>query len=262
MISKSANKLSTIERRRQILVLLEEQEIVSVKEFCNFFGVSTVTIRKDLDCLALENKLERTHGGATRSGQIQHDQSFVEKISCRKDEKKRIAAAAARLIPPGSSVIMNSGSTAYYVAQEIKSIKDIIVITNSFHILGEIGYSNNVTTVFLGGRFDSNTQLTYDEDAVSQLSRYKADFLIMGMDGVDILSGATTYEQISASILKQMLRSAKKNILVADWSKIGKAALVQICNIEDFHVLITNETPQNEAILRDIENRGVQVITV
>lgn len=114
----------------------------------------------------------------------------------------------------------------------------------------------------MAGRYDAEHQITYDEDAVEQLSKYRVQTLILGMDGVDYASGATTNTHTSTSITKKMLECAKTKILAADGSKIGKTALVQIAALSEFDLLVTNETAENAEMLNLIRQRGLQIVTV
>lgn len=249
-------------RRALILEELEANDIVKVEDLSHKLGVSVVTIRKDLDLLDLEGRLERIHGGAVKNYRMQQTQSFVDQMNLHKAAKCQIAAAAAKLVNSGESVILNSGSTTCYIAEELCKKKDVLVITNSFHVFNITGHCRTVTTLFLGGRYDSEHQISYDEDAIEQLSKYKAEKLFLGMDGIDLESGATTYTHTSTAITKKMMECAKQKILVVDDSKIQKTALVHIAALTEFDLLITKATPENAAILEAIRQRGLNVLAV
>ena len=80
------------------------------------------------------------------------------------------------------------------------------------------------------------------------------------MDGVDPFQGATTYNYAEKDIMREMMGQAKKKILVADGSKIGKVTFAKIAELNEFDILITNCTPENEDKLKRIEEMGVEVI--
>lgn len=262
-MQKDSVKLSA-KRRALILEELEAKEIVKVEYLSQKLGVSVVTIRKDLDFLDRKGQLERIHGGALRSNGVQQSQPFMERMNLNKAAKCQIARAAANLIENGESVILNSGSTTCYIAEELRKKKDLLVITNSMQVLNTLGPCRNLVTLFLGGRYDPEQQITYDEDAVEQLSKYKTQKLFLGVDGIDYLGGggAMTNTHVSISITKKMIESAETRILAADGSKIGKTALVHLGLLSEFDLLITNETPENSEALNILRQRGLQIITV
>ena len=249
-------------RRALILEELESKEIVKVEDLSRKLGVSAVTIRKDLDIMDLDGQLERVHGGAVKINAPYQGQLFADRANLNKAAKCQIAQAVARLINNGETVMLNSGTTTCYIAEALRKKSDLLVITNSLPILNAIGHCKNLVTLFLGGRYDAEHQITYDEDAVEQLSKYRVQTLILGMDGVDYASGATTNTHTSTSITKKMLECAKTKILAADGSKIGKTALVQIAALSEFDLLVTNETAENAEMLNLIRQRGLQIVTV
>ena len=135
-------------------------------------------------------------------------------------------------------------------------------VKNAVQIFNEISCCRNITTFFLGGRFDPEIQGTFGDDTNEQLSRYKADKLIMGMDGADIDAGATTYNYLEATAMRLMMKCAREKILVVDDSKIGRAALVRIGMLSEFDVIVTNYQPGLESYYNELRTMGVNVVAV
>ncbi|MDD3519684.1 MAG: DeoR/GlpR family DNA-binding transcription regulator [Actinomycetota bacterium] len=248
-------------RRQTIMELLTEGGEVRVKEMSQKLNTSVVTIRKDLDELQKEGLLERVHGGAVKNCNAQQDLFFMDRKDIKKEEKKQIANMAANLINERDSVIINNGSTSYYVAQELKSKKNVIVITNSLMILDELSCYKNIATLFLGGFLDPKMQITHGEDTIAQLSKYKADKLIIGMDGIDIKAGATTYNHVDCAIMRLMIEHSQRKILVVDDSKFRKITFAHVAPLTDFNTIITNYIPENEQYYEDLRMLGLEVIT-
>jgi len=209
----STGELTPSTRRTAILEALNEDGEVRVADLSDNLHTSVVTIRKDLDELEKEGLLERVHGGAIKNFRVQQNMIFAEKMNTKKTEKKKIATATAKLIKDGESVIINVGSTSYYVAQQFRDKKNLIVITNAIQIFNEVAYYKNITTFFLGGKFNQEMELTYSDDTLEQLSKYKADKLIIGMDGIDLIAGATTYNHVEDTIMNRMMERSKKRYL-------------------------------------------------
>lgn len=249
-------------RRAEILEKLEDEKYVSVNALSSYFGVSEVTIRKDLDVLEEINLVKRSHGGVGKSTKKKASVDYNSKRKLHSVEKARIAAAAIDLIHDGDSVIINVGSTSAFVCEEIKKRKKVIVITNAMHVFLEFMDCKNVTVFFLGGRYDNDFQITVGEDVEDQLSKYTADALIMGMDGIDVDSGATSYNHLEDSIMSKMILQAKHRILVADHSKFGRVAFAHIADLNAFDTLITDDYADNREYYEKIRAMGVKVITV
>lgn len=254
-------KLNAKERYDYILKELNEKKEISVAAISKELSTSVVTVRKDLEVLERAGLLERIHGGAVLDYNAAQNQGFAEKLIRNKSKKKKLAALVSGLITPGESVLLNSGTTPYYIAQELKHINDLIIITNSFQILNEIGSCKNLTTIFLGGQFDADTQLTFGDDVLMQLKKYSASKAFISVDGVSLEHGATSYSPLACTTHRQMLVCAKEKYLVADDSKLNKSALVHIAALAEFDALITTYSPGNEELLQEYERQGVRVIT-
>ena len=261
MINGKTNaEMTATARRSFILELLNEDGEVRIADFSNQLNTSVVTIRKDLEVMEKDGLLKRVHGGAISNSKVHKNLLISEKMRTRKAEKKSIALAAANIIGDGDSIIINMGSTSFYVAQQFHTKKDLIVITNSLQILNEIAYYSNITTFFMGGKFNHDMEHTYGDDTLEQLGKYWADKLFIGMDGIDLLAGATTYNHAEDSIMLRMMERSNEKILIADDSKIGKVAFAHIAPISAFNTIITNYTPQNEYFYQEAERLGLRVI--
>lgn len=247
-------------RRKEIMNLLQDRDEVKVLELCELFDVSPVTIRKDLEILEKRGLVKRVHGGAHKASQLQQRLNSEERRLYRSEEKKIIAKAAAKLINEGDSVLLNVGSTSAFLCDEIKRKKNIIVITNALHIFADLVSYRNITTFFLGGRVDHDMQITVGGDVVEQMTRYKVDKLFLGMDGVDAIAGATSYNHIEDEIMCKMIAQAKQKYLVVDDFKIGKEAFAHIADLTAFDAVITNYVPRLEEHYQAIRDLGVKII--
>ncbi len=251
-----------IARRMAIIELLDAEKPIKVIELSKKFNISPVTVRKDLDMLENEGIVKRIHGGAVKVIETHGGVDYNSRIKIYSSEKKRIAKAAADLVQDGESVILNVGSTSTFVCDELKNKNHLIVITNALHLLKELADCKNITTFFMGGRFDIDMQITVGEDVIDQLTKYKADKLILGIDGINIAAGITSYNHVEDSIMRQMITQAKERILIADHSKIGKVTFAHIADLTDFNTLITDYVEENESQYDNIRALGLQVITV
>jgi len=249
-------------RKATIMNLLEEHTSLRVTELSDEINVSLVTIRHDLEELESEGLLKRTHGGAVINRNSKYTNDFEDRLKLKSEEKRKIAQATADLIHDGDSLIISVGSTCAYICSELKNKKNLIVITNALHVMNSLSDDNNNTLFFLGGHFDREMQITIGDDVCEQLAKYKVDKLIIGMDGVDLAAGATSYNHVEDAIMRQMIAQASERILVADDSKIGKATFARITDLTDFNVLITNYSAKNEQKLKEIEDAGIKVIVV
>ena len=254
----------TQKRRNRILEILKTDGNVHVVELSQCLGISAVTIRKDLEHMEKQGLLQRVWGGAVLKPEATADkveETFERKKSENRELKLSIARAVADLIQDGDSILIHAGSTSYYVVEELKKKKDLVVITNVFTVVAQLQDCDQITTFFLGGRVYRKDSLTVGESVISQLENYSVDKLIMGADGVDPASGiSTAYHHREDYIVHQMIQQAKQTILVADETKLGRKMLMRLADISEIDVVVTNRSEEKEPICKEIEQKGITVI--
>src|SRR6476620_7018700 len=140
-----------LERRTKILELLEKRGQVAVPDLSRRFKTSEVTIRNDLKALHERGLVRRAHGGAIKIATVSMDPYLKIKAELHADEKRRIGAAAAALVKDGDSIILDSGTTTQQIARQIKTRKDLKVITNGLNIAMELFGAKDIQLIFLGG---------------------------------------------------------------------------------------------------------------
>ena len=256
-----SNEMSIDARRRKILELLEKNGKVKVSELSRLFGISDVTIRLDLTDLEKSGLLERIHGGAVSTNKAYYNMNFSERISRFEKEKREIAQAAAEKIQDNDTIIMNSGTTTYFIAQELKKKKALTVVTNSISIAQELAHLPNFNIILLGGSYNYQYQFTFGDDTIRQLQNYKTDKLILCVDGVSSAFGLTTQHYQEAEVNRIMLQRVNQIIVVADFSKIGRENFATIAPLEAVDTLITNRSASREE-LDSIASMGIDIVTV
>jgi len=250
------------ERRKRILDLLQRDGKVKVTDLSKLFGTSEVTIRGDLDGLEGQGLLQRVHGGAISNYKNYYNMTFHDRTETNEEEKRRIATEAASMISDGDTVIIGSGTTPLYVMRELKNHKNLIVITNSLPVAHEAGFNRNLNVVImLGGTINLQYGFVSGDDAINQLNRYKADKLILSSDGVSSEFGVTTYHHLEAELYRRMIALADQRILVADYTKIGRANFARIEDIDKIDCLVSNHNANKDEI-EAIKEKGVEVRTV
>ncbi|MBE6886757.1 MAG: DeoR/GlpR transcriptional regulator [Oscillospiraceae bacterium] len=252
---------SVDQRRQAILDLLDKRGKVRVTDLSRMFELSEVTIRNDLSELEATGRLERVHGGAVSTNKSYFNMSFHERITRYETEKQNIAKAAAAMINPNDTLMINSGTTTFFIAQELKTLKSLTVVTNSVVIAHELTPIPGFNVILLGGNFNPQYQFTYGEDALSQLRRYKTDKLILSADGVDSQLGLTTHHYQEADVSRAMLDRVNQSIVVADFTKIGRENFAHIAGIDRVDRLITNTSADPEELER-IADHGVEISVV
>lgn len=251
------------ERRRDIISVLEAEGRVTVEELARRYGVSSVTIRSDLDALALSDKLSRSHGGALKRIDPTVDYPLKFKQTLNHSEKSRIGAAAAGLIQPNQTVILDSGTTTACIARSLKAgqTRPVTVITSALNIAMELAGIPGILVIMLGGILRPMSHSLVGPQAERNLANLRADQLFLGVDGLEPDTGITTPDILEANLNARMIAVSREVTVVADSTKLGKHSLSVIAGIDAIHRLITDTSASDKAI-RTLQAAGVEVITV
>jgi DeoR/GlpR family transcriptional regulator of sugar metabolism len=232
--------MTQVTRHARILDRLTAQGEVQVAELARALAVSDMTIRRDLDALALAGKVLRTHGGAALSGRVVFDFQFMQRTREREAAKRQIAETAARLVKDGQSILLDSGTTTLAVARALKARKRLTVITTSLPIASELQSCDAIDLVLLGGALRREAPDLIGPLTESNLEQLKADIAFIGADAVDSQGRAYNHSMAVARMLTRMATSARRVYVVADSTKIGQTALARFGSLKAWNGLITD----------------------
>ncbi|MFC1415216.1 DeoR/GlpR family DNA-binding transcription regulator [Streptacidiphilus cavernicola] len=262
------------ERLTAILELLAQDDVVDVDDAAKRLGVSAATIRRDLDQLAEQHLLTRTHGGAVSSNSS-FDLPLRFKSGRQASEKERIGRAAAALVEPGFVVGINGGTTNTEVARALAARADslaaegkgssagpvpLTVVTNSLNIAYELTVRPHVKLVVTGGVARSRSYELTGPLASGVLEQLTFDVAIIGVDAVDPVLGATAHHEGEAMTNQLMAGRARRVVVVADSTKLGRHAFARIWPTARIDVLVT-DAAADPALTERFTALGVQVVT-
>ncbi|MEA4870950.1 MAG: DeoR/GlpR family DNA-binding transcription regulator [Christensenella sp.] len=253
-----AGELKIDARRKKILEILRRDGQVRVAQLSETLGATVVTIRSDLDALEQDGYLERTQGGAIQTMKNYYNLEFQRRKQEHMENKKAIAAAAAALVRDGDTLFINSGTTTYFTAVELKQRKNLNVVTNSISVAVELGGLPTFRVILLGGDISAQYSFTYGEDVKEQISRYRANWAVLSVDGVNPGTGITTYHAEESVIDRIMVERAQTAVIVADSSKLGRESFSRISAFSSGTLLVTDQNA-DPVYLQRIREEGVDV---
>ena len=252
------------ERQEAILRAVNARGRVVVDELAEEFGVTTQTIRRDLNLLCDRGLAARMHGGARKVGAFPISVSnldYEDRRLIASGGKEAIGARAASLIPDNCSVMINIGTTTEQVARALKDHKDLVVISNNVNVITSLLGSRAKELILAGGAVRPSDGAIVGEDAVEFISRYKTDYAIIGASAIDEDGAVLDYDAREVSVARAILRNARTRILVADGLKFERTAPVRICDIADVDVFITDIAPPPEFADVAAENDTRVIVT-
>jgi len=232
-------------RQQKILHLLGEAGEVHVQELSDRFGVTPMTIRRDLETLEAQNRLTRTHGGAVFSGTSVVEFAFLERSREQTESKQAVAREAAALVEPDMTVVIDTGTTTLEVARAIAGIPGLRVLTSSLAIASELHARDNMDLVLLGGNVHRNSPDLSGSLTEDNLLQFRTQLAILGADALDA-QGLYTTDMGIARVSKAMVGRADRAIVVADSSKFTRSSFVKFAEWEQIDCLVTDDGVSTE----------------
>jgi DeoR family transcriptional regulator of aga operon len=248
------------DRFAAILDRLGDDGSVDVDRLAGALAVSPSTVRRDLRALEERGLLERTHGGAVGPSRA-FELPLRVRGGQRRPEKLLIARAAAAMVGDGATIGLTGGSTTTEVARQLVDVERLTVVTNAINIAAELAIRPNLRLIVTGGVVRGTSYELVGPLAERGLEGLRVETVFVGVDGVSLEAGFTTFEDVEAQTNLALITRAARVVVVADGSKIGRVTLARICEPSAVHELVTDASA-DPAVLDALRAAGLRVTVV
>lgn len=235
------------ERRQQILSVLQQNKFVTVGRLCDMLYSSPATIRRDLAEMAEQGMLSRLRGGAEILEGSNSDMPLLLRIQKEKAKKETIASLAACYLEGASTVFMDSSSTVYYLARQLKDHTGKSIITNGLATSNFLNEQTSATVYCTGGRIFHQSGYV-GSHAVETIKSFCADVAFFSCCGFSVKNGSTEAEEENAVIKRMMIGNAKKIILLCDSTKFDRDYLCRACTLDLIDFIVTDKKPDEQIV--------------
>ncbi|PWC07606.1 DeoR/GlpR family DNA-binding transcription regulator [Mycetocola zhujimingii] len=254
-------------RLNVVLELVGERGNVSIAEVSQALGVSTATVRRDLNALAEQGLVTRTHGGASALGSA-YELPLQYKIARQAEAKVAIARAVADLIEPGESVGLNGGTTTSEVARMLGRSErlrvgpdkvGVTIVTNALNIAYEMSVRDHIKIVVTGGFPRRQSYELVGPLVGAALRGFSLNTAVLGVDGLSAAFGATTIHEGEADASSEIAAVAQRVIVAADSTKLGRSTFARIRPLNEIDILVT-DAEVSPGFAADLAAAGVELV--
>lgn len=249
------------ERWQIILRQVRERGVLRVRDIEALTGASPATLRRDLVKLEEMGQVRRVHGGieAVEAAEQSHlaTRPFGVSQSLNAGRKRMVARAAAQLCQDGESIIINAGSTTWFMAEFLRLTR-MQILTNSFPIAQELIATSANRIVLPGGEVYREQGIIlspFDEDAIQHFTASKMFMSCYSITAMGIIEGDPLIARAEAKLLSR----AERLVVIADSSKFEARGSMAVCPLSRVHTLITDDGAP-KPVLDVIRQQGVHVI--
>jgi DeoR/GlpR family transcriptional regulator of sugar metabolism len=235
--------MSQTERHAAIVRHLDIVGACSYQELASLFGVSEMTIRRDVDKLVQRGGLIKTLGGVQTAHAPKHlyESAVHQRLPVHRREKEQIAIEAARQIQPLQTIFLDGSTTCLVLARRLaREPGGLTIVTHSGLVCMEFGGNTEHAVFALGGQFDLASACFVGTTAEEAARRFFVDIAFLSTKG--FLPDDGTYESSIATFrIKQIIaEQAARVVLLVDHSKFAQRALCKVLDIEQIDEVITD----------------------
>lgn len=238
-------RLGKSARRERILAELRANPAVRVAELARAFGVTTETVRRDLDALSDGGLVSRTYGGAALPP-MGVEPAVNERFNTLVEERQRIARAAVALVGPQDVLMIDSGSTTWHLARRLAAeCQRLTVITNGMAVATALAANPSLRIVVCPGDYAAGEGGVFGPETLAFLRRFHADAAFVGASGLTT-GGPTEVHPGAAWVKRVMLERAGRRVLLIDRSKFDKRRQEVVCSLAELDDVVVDAAPPAE----------------
>ena len=248
-----------LERQKLILEYLKQNRKATTNELSEMLGVSTTTIRTDLNQMDKEKLLTKTHGGA-----LYHDKSgkayfFHERALENKKEKEAIAANAIHMVKDHMCIFLDASSTAYTLGMKLTGFTELTVITNGIDLALALKDIPGITVILTGGIVTSASSSIEGLLGVDLLQKIHTDIAFVSARGFSVENGLTDFSIYEADLKRMCIKASAKTIALIDHTKFDTSSISSYASIDDLNLVIT-DSGLSENTKEIYEKAGVDLL--
>ncbi len=239
--------MGPLQRQEQVGEYVLNHGSISAKDLAGIFGVSTMTIHRDLDELEQQGVLRKVRGAAEPRPSSLFESNVRYRIRTAVEEKMAVCRFAAQEVEPGQSVMIDDSTTTLPLARLLRGVSPLTVITNFRMAIDELSDARGVNLTSLGGEYLPSHDAFVGIVCEAAISSLRADVLFISTPAVSECS-AMHQEQDIVRIKRAMMHSARRRVLLVDHHKLGKSALHTIAPLSDFDLVVVDSGVDDETL--------------
>jgi DeoR/GlpR family transcriptional regulator of sugar metabolism len=260
-VAQNVANLSQDERMREVLRLLETRDSVHVAELAKAFSVSEVTVRSDLGQLARQGLVARVRGGVRALQRGQSELGFDFRLRLEVERKRAIAQAAAAMVDEGEAVALDSSTTAYYLALELRAKQELVVVTNGLLIAAALADAPGITVLVTGGMLRLHAMSLVGDLGADVLRATRISKGFLGARGLSLDRGLMDLNPDEVRIKSEMAAACERVIGILDGTKWHRTALLPFVTADQLDAIVT-DTGAPETEIEAWQRAGVEITSV
>ncbi|ESQ74610.1 hypothetical protein ABAC402_13275 [Asticcacaulis sp. AC402] len=244
-------------RQSEIYYLLQLHRTCTIADLAQRFDVSDETIRRDIRQLEAEGQAYRVRGGVTLK-ETAAEAPYLTRRNQNAEKKQAIALKAAQLVEDGMTILIDSGSTSYWLSRALSKQRHLNIITNALEVAREMSGKNDCRVFFGGGEIDDNYQSCFGAATEAFMSQFTPAIAFFSISAIDSRRGLLDIHYPEATLKARLFPLASRVVVLADSTKFERQGIVKALDFKDIDIFIT-DTPPPAQLLEALRDAEVQI---
>lgn len=229
-------------RLHELLELLEENSSCSIADLAQRFEVSEETIRRDVRQLENTGRVRKVHGGVRLPDNV-FEAAYHQRINENALLKRMIGLKAAEMVKDGMTLLLDSGTSTYWLAKALTKVRNLTVITNAIEVARELTGRNNAKVFFAGGEINENYCSSFGPETQAFMRQFTPEIAFFSMGAIEAKRGLLDYLLPEAELKRAIAPLARKIVVLVDSSKFERPGLIRTLDFKDIQVVVTDADP-------------------
>lgn len=229
-------------RQSEIYNLLQVQRTCTISDLAQRFDVSDETIRRDIRQLEEEGFAFRVRGGVTLK-ETAAEAPYLVRRNQNAEKKQAIAFRAAALVEDGMTILIDSGSTSYWLSRALTRQRDLTVITNALEVAREMAGRNGCRVFFAGGEIDNDYQSCFGPETEAFMRRFTPDIAFFSIGAVDSRRGLLDFHYPEATLKAALWPQASRVAALVDSTKFERQGIIKAFDFRQLDIFVTDQAP-------------------
>lgn len=246
-MTEEAKTRTPEDRQKQISDVVTDRGSISAQELATMFGVSVMTVHRDLDELERQGMVRKYRGGVTAQPSGVFESNVTYRKKAMRAQKEAIAKVAASYVEPGMSIMLDDATTTAAMIPLLAEITPLRVATNYLDAMRKLSEYRGISLTALGGDYDPLHDSFLGVTCLECIDSIRVDAAFVSTSA---LSGRYAFHQEDriVAVKRKMLEVAEKRYLLMDHTKLGKVALHRLVPLAEFDLVIVDSDAQESAL--------------
>ena len=234
-------------RQAEILNLLHVHRSRQISDLAQHFDVSEETVRRDVRQLEADGHAHRVRGGVKLKETV-FEPPYMVRRNQNAPQKRAIALRAAPLVEDGMTVLIDSGSTAYWLSRSLSKRRNLTIVTNALEVAREMAGKNNCRVFFGGGEINHDYQSCFGQETETFMAGFTPEIAFFSISAVDSRRGLLDFHYPEATLKARLAPLASKVVVLADSSKFERQGVVKALDFDQVDTFITDAEPEADLL--------------